>query len=66
MEILKNTIMDKPTYVTVTAIEFLADLGQWNPGDIINRTIMDPPPSYMIEIEGELIVNTTEWKWVIK
>jgi len=63
---LKNSIMDKPVYVTVDAIEYLGKLGNWTCGATTHRTVMDPLPCYMIEIAEDLIVNTTEWKWVIK
>ena len=63
---LKNSIMDKPTYVTVDAIEYLEELGNWSYGTMVNRVVMDPLPCYMIEINGDLVVNTTEWKWMIR
>ncbi len=67
METLQNTIMNKPVYVTITAIEYLANHGEWKI-DIIGRTIPTPLPyiTHMIEINGEIIVNTTEWKWIEK
>ena len=39
--------------------------GEWSCGAMIDRIIMDPPPCYMIEINGDLVINTTEWKWGI-
>jgi hypothetical protein len=63
---LKNSIMDKPVYVTVDAVEYMGNLGNWSYDAMINRIIMDPLPCYMIEINGELVTNTTEWKWTIQ
>jgi hypothetical protein len=63
---LKNSIMDKPVYVTVDAIEYMGNLGNWSYGAMIHRIIMDPVHFHMIEINGDLIVNTTEWKWTIQ